>query len=379
MDWWHKLRNNPLAKLGAVILLMFYIVAIAAEFVAPYNPYDTQAEGSLLPPTQIHWRSPDGTWIGPHVYPTTQGPVSLETGERELKIDTHQPSPILFWVKGPEYRLFQLALPLPTRLSFTEPTFTETQLLAGIKGNLHLFGTPLGSGALNLLGTDEQARDQFSRLIYGSRISLSIGLVGIAISFPLGMVVGGISGYFGGITDAVLMRVVEVLMTIPTLYLLVALAGVLPPGLSSSQRFLLIVLITSFVSWSGLARVIRGQVLSIKQRSFVQASQAMGGRSLYTIIRHVLPQTSTYVIISSTLAVPSFIVAEAVLSLIGLGIQQPDPSWGNMLSLATNASVLLLQPWLVWSPAFLIVITVLSFNLLGDGLRDALDPRNLET
>lgn len=378
MDWWQKLRNNPLARFGAVILIVFYIVAIAAEFIAPYDPYATQTEGSLLPPTQIHLQSPDGKWIGPHIYPTTQGPVSLETGERELKIAIDQPSSIRLFVKGPEYRLFKLVLPLPTRLSLSKPTFKETQLLAGIKGNLHLFGTTTEAGYLNLLGTDEQARDQFSRLIYGSRISLSIGLVGIAISFPLGMLVGGISGYFGGATDAILMRVVEVLMTIPTIYLLVALAGVLPAGLSSSQRFLLIVLITSFVSWSGLARVIRGQVLSLKQRSFVQASQAMGGRSLYTIIRHVLPQTSTYVIISSTLAVPSFIVAEAVLSLIGLGIQQPDPSWGNMLSLATNASVLVLQPWLVWSPAVLIVITVLSFNLLGDGLRDALDPRNLE-
>ncbi|NET35847.1 MAG: ABC transporter permease, partial [Cyanothece sp. SIO1E1] len=226
--------------------------------------------------------------------------------------------------------------------------------------------------------TDEQARDQFSRLVHGGRISLSIGLIGIVISFPLGMIVGGISGYFGGIVDTVLMRLVEVLMTIPSIYLLVALAAILPPGLSSSQRFLLIVLITSFVNWSGLARVIRGQVLSIKEQEFVQATRAMGGRSLYIIIRHVLPQTATYVIISATLAIPSFIVAEAVLSLIGLGIQQPDPSWGNMLSLAINASILVLQPWLVWSPALLIVLTVLSFNLLGDGLRDALDPRSLQ-
>lgn len=378
MDWWQKLKHNPLAKFGAIVLVIFYVIAIAAEFVAPYDPYDIQVDGSLLPPTQIHWRSPTGEFMGPHVYPTTQGPVSLETGERKLNIDVSKPSPIRFFVKGPEYRFLRLVLPLPTRFSIAQPGVEEKVVIPGIKGDRHLFGT-MGDGYLNLLGTDEQARDQLSRLIYGSRISLSIGLVGIAISFPLGMLVGGISGYFGGMTDAILMRVVEVLMTIPTLYLLVALAGVLPPGLTSSQRFLLIVLITSFVSWSGLARVIRGQVLSIKQRSFIQASRAMGGRSLYTIIRHVLPQTATYVIIASTLAVPSFIVAEAVLSLIGLGIQQPDPSWGNMLSLATNASVLLLQPWLIWSPAILIVLTVLSFNLLGDGLRDALDPRNLES
>jgi peptide/nickel transport system permease protein len=251
------------------------------------------------------------------------------------------------------------------------------ELFGGIPSDLHLFGT-VGEGKINLLGTDEQGRDQFTRLLHGGRISLSIGLVGIVISFPLGLLVGGISGYFGGWIDAVLMRLVEVLMTIPGLYLLVALAAVLPPGLTSAQRFTLIVLITSFIGWSGLARVIRGQVLSIKQREFVQASRAMGANPFYIIIRHVLPQTATYVIISATLAVPGFIVAESVLSLIGLGIQQPDPSWGNLLSLATNASILVLQPWLIWPPALLIVLTVLAFNLLGDGLRDALDPRSLE-
>lgn len=373
MNWWQQLQKNALAKFGAIILIVFYVVAIAAEFVAPYDPYVSQPDGSLLPPTEIYWRTPEGDFIGPHVYPTTVGPVSLETGERELNVDFSQPSPIRLFVQGPEYRYLRIQIPLP-RLAME---MQEIEIFPGFRSNLHLFGT-VGAGKLNLLGTDEQARDQFSRLIHGSRISLSIGLVGIIVSFPLGMVVGGISGYFGGIVDAVLMRLVEVLMTIPSIYLLVALAAVLPPGLSSAQRFLLIILITSFVSWAGLARVIRGQVLSIKQRAFVQSARAMGGRSLYIILRHVLPQTASYVIISATLAIPSFIVAEAVLSLIGLGIQQPDPSWGNMLSSATNASILVLYPWLIWSPALLIVLTVLSFNLLGDGLRDALDPRSLK-
>ena len=354
MDWWRKLRKNSLARFGASVLLFFYVAVMAGGFVAPYDPYTSQLDGALLPPTQIYWRDRAGTFIGPHVYPTTQGPVDLETGDRALIVDYGQPSPLAFFVKGDPYKLFGI-----------------------IPGDIHLLGTT-GEGKLNLLGTDEQARDQFSRLLYGGQISLSIGLVGIAITFPLGMLVGGISGYFGGWIDAILMRLVEVLMTIPGIYLLVALAAVLPPGLTSAQRFLLIVVITSFVSWAGLARVIRGQVLSIKERQFVQAAKVMGANPLYIIVRHVLPQTATYVIISATLSVPGFIVAESVLSLIGLGIQQPDPSWGNLLSSATNASILVLQPWLVWPPALLIIMTVLAFNLLGDGLRDALDPRSLQ-
>ena len=354
MNWWKKLKKNPLARFGAVLLIVFYIAVIGADFVAPYDPYTQQPNGSLLPPTNIYWHNPEGKWIGPHVYPTTQGAINLETGDRELMEDKDQPSAIAFFVQGSPYKIFGL-----------------------IPCNLHLFGTT-GEATLNLLGTDDQARDQFSRLVHGGKISLFIGLVGIAISFPLGMLVGGISGYFGGITDTVIMRLLEVMMTIPSIYLLVALAAVLPPGISSAQRFLLIVVITSFISWAGLARVIRGQVLSIKQQEFVQAARTMGAQPFYIIVRHVLPQTATYVIISATLAVPGFIVAESVLSLIGLGIQQPDPSWGNLLSLATNASILVLQPWLVWPPALLIILTVLSFNLLGDGLRDALDPRSLQ-
>ncbi|HEY9724974.1 MAG TPA: ABC transporter permease, partial [Chroococcales cyanobacterium] len=370
MNWWQKLKKNPLARFGALLLLVFYLSVMAADFVAPYDPYASQQDGSLLPPTQIYWKNQAGQLIGPHVYPTTQGPTDLKTGNRKLMVNRQVPSPVRLFVKGPEYKLFQLRLPLP-------PKFEEVEVFSGIPCNLHLFGT-IGSGRINLLGTDEQGRDQFSRLLHGGRISLSIGLVGVAISYPLGILVGGISGYFGGWIDAILMRLVEVLMTIPALYLLVALAAVLPPGLTSAQRFLLIVVITSFIGWAGLARVIRGQVLSIKEREFVQASKAMGANPLYIIVRHVLPQTATYVIISATLSIPSYIGAEAVLSLIGLGIQQPDPSWGNLLSLSTNASILVLQPWLIWPPALLIILTVLAFNLLGDALRDALDPRALQ-
>jgi peptide/nickel transport system permease protein len=373
VNWWQKLKGNVLARFGAIVLLIFYLTVIFADFVAPYDPYSFQVDGSLLPPTPIYWRAQSGSqkgqWVGPHVYPTTQSPIDLETGDRKLRVDLENPSPVRLFAKGEPYPLFRIQLPLP-------PTFEEVDIFPGIPFDRHLFGAE-GKGRINILGTDEQGRDEFSRLVFGGRVSLFIGLVGIIISFPLGMLVGGISGYFGGWLDAILMRLVEVLMTIPGLYLLVALAAVLPPGISSSQRFLLIVLITSFIGWSGLARVIRGQVLSLKEQEFVQAARSMGAKPLYIIVRHVLPQTASYIIISATLAVPGFILSEAVLSLIGLGIQQPDPSWGNLLTLATNASIIILQPWLIWSPALLIVITVLCFNLLGDGLRDALDPRSL--
>jgi peptide/nickel transport system permease protein len=372
MTWWQRLKKNPLARFGITVLLILYIATIGADFFAPYDPYVSQPDGSLLPPTQIYWQS----GVNPQVYPTTQGPVDINTGERLIKVDRTRPSPVRLFVKGFEYHFLELRLPLPTQWSLSNPKVDRVVVFPGFKGDRHLFGA-IGPGKVNLLGTDEQARDQFSRLLYGGRVSLSIGLLGVAISFPLGMLVGGISGYFGGLVDSVLMRGVEVLMTIPSIYLIVALAKVLPDALSSSDRFILIVLITSLVSWTSLARVIRGEVLSLKQREFVQAARAVGGQPLYIIVRHILPQTATFVIISATLSIPSFIGAESVLSLIGLGIQQPDPSWGNLLSLATNASILVFQPWLLGPPAILIVLTVLCFNLLGDALRDALDPRSV--
>jgi peptide/nickel transport system permease protein len=392
MNWWQQLKRNSLARTGAIVLILMYLTVIFAEFVAPYDRYVSQEDGSLLPPTAVHWTDPQGRFVGPHVYPTTQGPTDIKTGDRLLKVDRAKPSPIQLFVRGDKYLLFPLSIPLlpkfdaaaPVKKSKTksaaavEPKVDgqEWKIFPGIPCDWHLFGTS-GAGKLNLLGTDEQGRDQFSRLVYGGRISLFIGLIGVLISFPIGTILGGISGYFGGWIDAGIMRVAEVLMTLPSLYLLVALASVLPDRVSSSQRFLLIIIITSFISWSGLARVVRGQVLSLKEREYVQAARAMGATPWYIIIRHIIPQTATYLIISATLAIPSFIVSESVLSLIGLGIQPPDPSWGNLLSIATNTSILVFQPWLIWPPAVLIILTVLAFNLLGDGLRDALDPRNL--
>jgi peptide/nickel transport system permease protein len=341
MNWWKRLRANPLAQFGAIVLIVLYMAVIFADPLAPYKAEESVKNAALLPPTQIYWQTPQGEFIGPHVYPTIQGEVDLDTGDRELKRDFSKPSKIVWFQNG------------------------------------HLFGTK-GEGRLNLLGTDEQGRDQLSRLLFGGRFSLFIGIIGTAISFSIGSIVGAISGYFGGWIDAVLMRLVEVLMSVPSLYLLVALAAVLPDQIDNMQRFSLIIAIISLISWAGIARVIRGQVLSVKEQEFVTAAKAAGAKPMRVILRHVLPQTATYLIIAATLSIPSFIGLEAVLSLIGLGIRPPTPSWGNMLSLSTNASIVVLQPWLIWAPAILIVLTVLSFNLLGDGLRDALDPKNLQ-
>lgn len=377
MRWWKRLRQNRWALVGAWILGFLYTCALFAEFIAPYDPFQSQTQGSLLPPTAIYFWDPSGQWLGPHVYPTRQGPVDVQTGQRPLLVDTTRPAGIRFFVKGTPYRWLGL-IPWDRHLFGTVPLRPEAEPAAAPDGSQE----DLQVARFNLLGTDDQGRDYFSRLVYGGRISLSIGLVGIGISFPIGLLVGAISGYCGGWVDALLMRLVEVLMSIPTLYLLVALAAVLQRNpltgvpFSNPERFLVIVAILSLVGWAGLARVIRGQVLSLRERDFVQASRVAGAGPLHLMVRHILPQTTTYVLISATLAVPGYIAAESVLSLIGLGIQQPDASWGNMLSLATNASVMILQPWLVVAPTVLIILTSLSFNLLGDGLRDALDPRD---
>ncbi|MCA1904133.1 MAG: ABC transporter permease [Cyanobacteria bacterium KgW148] len=338
MGKWH--HNFP-ALCGVLTLGMLYTLVIFAGFFAPYGFNETDPNGSLLPPTPIYWLNVNNR-SGFYVYPATQGAVDLTTGERTITIDRSQPTPIEFWRRG---KLF----------------------------------TTTGVGKVHLLGTDEQGRDQLSRLLYGGRISLFIGIVATAISFTIGTLVGTIAGYFGGWVDLVLMRLAEVLMSVPKIYLLVGLAAILPPQLTSTQRFLLVICVLSSVGWAGLSRLIRGKVLSLRERPYVLASRVMGASALRTMIRHIMPQLSTDIIILATLEIPGLIEAESVLSLIGLGIQPPDPSWGNMLSIATNPAVIVFQPWLIWSPVILIIATTLAFNVVGDTLRDIFDSKSVSS
>jgi peptide/nickel transport system permease protein len=258
--------------------------------------------------------------------------------------------PLRFFVRGEEYKFLGL-----------------------ISSDIHLFGTE-APGHIFLLGTDKFGRDIFTRLLFGARISLSVGLVGILISFSIGALIGGIAGYYGGVVDNVLMRVAEMIMAFPGFYLLLALRALLPTALPSTTVYLLIVLILSFIGWPGFARVIRGMFLSLREQEFSVAAKALGATDLRIIFRHILPNTMSFIIVAASLSVPAYILGESALSFLGLGIQEPQASWGNMLRAAMNTRVLVSFPWIL-VPGFLIFITILAFNFLGDALRDVLEPR----
>jgi len=251
----------------------------------------------------------------------------------------------------------------------------EYNLLGFIPMNIHLFGTELPARYLPF-GADKYGRGLLSRIFFGSRISMTIGLFGIAITFSLGLLIGGAAGFYGGAADEALMRVTEILMSIPGFYLLISLRSVLPTGLPSTITYLMIIVILSLIGWTGMSRVIRGMVLSLKSREYVQAAIAMGYPDKAIIMKHIIPNTATYIIVAATLSIPSYIIGEAGLSFLGLGIQEPSASWGLMLSQAQNIKVMTEAPWLL-IPGIFIFIVVMAFNLLGDALRDAMDPRSL--
>ncbi len=344
-----NLKNaNRFAYISLWMLLCLYILAFMADFIAPY-PYDLHnRDYPLAPPAKISFFTDSGFTLRPFVY----GLEVLDPAFREYRADTSRMYPLRLFVRG------------------------ETRNVAGIfQSDLYLFGADEG-GHIFLFGTDIHGRDVFTRILQGARISLSIGIIGAMVSFILGLLVGGISGYFGGRTDTILMRLVEMIMIFPFFYLMLALRAAFPPDISSLRVYMLIVLIMSFIGWASLARIIRGMVLSIKEEEYVLAARASGLSSFRIIAKHIIPNTFSYTITAITLAIPGYILGESALSLIGLGIQEPYPSWGNMLSVAVgNLRILTYAPWML-IPGFFIFITVISFNFLGDGLRRVLDPKN---
>jgi peptide/nickel transport system permease protein len=339
---WSKLRNRPLAMGTLSVLLGLYLIALFAPFLAPNSPLRQNLHRTFQPPVLPTWY--DGALQVP-VYQMTD----LNTVTYEQVPDQYQR--LRWFVRGHEYKLFGF-----------------------IPANVHLFGVE-GTEPYYPLGSDDIGRCVFSRLLYGSQISLSIGILGISITMTIGFLYGAFSGYLGGLSDSIMMRFIEFLMSVPTLYLLLALRSALVDHFSSDQMFLMVTLILSFLGWMGTARIIRGMTLSVRQRSYVMASETMG-QNVFQILRlHILPNVFSYLLVAATLSVPGYILGEAALSFLGLGITDPSVSWGQMLAQAQNPKVFAFNFWWVLTPGVAIFITVMAYNILGDVLRDLVDPK----
>jgi peptide/nickel transport system permease protein len=345
--------------LGGIVLILFYLMAAFAGFVAPYHYGNQDLTRNYSPPTPVRFVLPDGSFtLRPYVCDEEPpAPEDIAQGKLSYREDPARRHALRFFVAGDEYELFGF-----------------------LTCRRHLFGIdpsddPSRRSRIYLFGADQYGRDVFSRLLYGAQISLSIGPIGILISFTIGILVGGVSGYYGGMVDHGIQRFTEVIMSLPGLYLILALRSMLPAKLSSTQTYIGIVVILAFIYWASLARVVRGMVLTIRELDFVQAAKALGAGDSRVIALHVLPGTMSYVIVQATLTIPYYILSEVFLSFLGVGIQEPQASWGNMLSEAQSIRVLTQSPWIMFSSAGAIFLTVLAYNFLGDGLRDALDPR----
>jgi len=346
----NHLIKDKFALSGIIVLAILYLGITFASFIAPYSKDFSDRHLSYAPPSKIFMIDQQGHFSRPYTY-NYKRKFNPDTFSMDYRLDRSKKFYLSFFSEGFKYKFLGI---IPT--------------------NIHLL-TVKNTGRLFLLGSDINGRDNFSRLLYGGQISLTIGFLALIISFPIGLIYGGVAGYFGGKIDNIMMRLAEAIMSIPSFYLLISLAAILPANMTSSQRFTLITVILAFIGWAGFSRVIRGMVLSIKNQEFVDASKALGSGSLRIIIKHILPQTASYVIVAMTLSVPGYILAESGLSFLGLGIQQPDASWGNMLKEAQEYVNIIHRPWLL-VPGLLIFVAVLSFNLVGDAVRDILDPKS---
>jgi peptide/nickel transport system permease protein len=347
---WLKLRRNRAAMFGVYTLAVLYGTAILAGFISPYKYDDGVSDFSFAPPmiTRIHIFDEQGRFSRPFVY----GLTPLDPLAKSYRDDSARKYPIRFFARGDSYHILWI-----------------------IRSSVHLFGVE-EPGRIYLFGADRSGYDVFSRILYGAQVSLSIGLVGIVISTLIGLAVGGIAGYFGGAIDFTLMRTVEVLLALPSLYFILIMRQMFGTGLSSTQIYVIIVIILAFIGWATEARVIRGMVLSLKEQEYVIAARAMGFSNTRIITRHILPNTLSFVIVTATLSVPFYILGEVALSFLGVGIQEPEASWGNMLNASLTIRYMNDFPW-VLIPGLFIFVAVMAWNFLGDGLRDAADPRTL--
>ena len=342
-----RLLRNPTAMGGLVILAVLYFFALFAHFFSLSNPQKSNLDSPYHPPNWIHVFDENGEFHWPpFVYKTECTDWDDLTYEPILE----EKHPVRFFAEGYPYNLWFL--------------FSCTRHFLQVEGDANLH--PLGCDALG--------RDVWSRLLSGAQVSLSVGLLGILITLTLGTFMGGVAGYFGGWSDTILMRWVELILSIPGLYLILTLRAIFPQRLSSVEVYVLIVAILGFIYWAGLSRVVRGLVLSLRERDYVVAARAMGASHLRILIRHVLPETFTYLTVTATIMVPGYILGEVALSYLGVGIEEPNASWGLMLKEAQDVQVLDDYRWIL-SSGVAIFITVFAYNFLGDGLRDAFDPR----
>lgn len=334
--------RRPVGAVCLGILAFLYFCTIFSQPIAPYRPETQNLQSAYHPPTRIlfkNWR--------PHV----QVYENVDPSAARYEPIEGETVPIQFFARGSEYRFLGL-IPMERRLFSVESPHR-----------------------IYLLGSDGTGRDVFSRLLYGAQVSLSIGFIGIMITMTLGFLVGGIAGYFGGAVDFGAMRMVEFIMAVPSLYLLIALRGALADYFESGQMYLMIVIILAFIGWAGAGRIIRGMSLSIRQQPFVLAAEVMGQSTWKILFKHFLPNLASYILVAATLSIPGYILAEAALSFLGLGIQEPGASWGLMLKQAQELKVFSLGIWWLLTPGAAIFITVIAFNMLGDILRDIVDPK----
>lgn len=346
--WW-RFRRHRLAMIGGIVVLLFYVVVAFADFLAYASPTATEAERSLMPPQRVYLLD-DGS-LNPHVY-GLDSRRNPQTFQREYFANPDDKIELSLFADGFEYNLFGF---IPT--------------------NTHLIGTDDReiSQSVFLLGTDEQGRDVWSRLMYATRISLTIGLLAVAISITLGIIMGGLSGFYGGAVDMVIQRLIELLYSIPTIPLWMGLAAAVPDNWSILRIYFAITIIIAFIGWTELARVVRGRLLALREEDFIMAANLAGASRFRVIFVHLIPLVMSHIIAAISLALPAMIIAETSLSFLGLGLRPPAVSWGVLLQGAQNIQSVAITPWLL-IPAIPVIVVILAFSFLGDGLRDAADP-----